>query len=192
MRIGLWSLAGGVLGFLAGWMLGHAFLGAVAGWVVCFLFVRVVVGAAGAAAGQLHQPSGGTPHQPGHSRAEALAARGHFREAVRLLARAVEDDPDPPAPYLRAARILRDELGEPEEAAAWFRRALRDAALPPGPARSIRRELVELYVHRMKEPRRAAPELARMSEELAGTEEGAWAARELEEIKARMREESQA
>jgi len=189
LKTGAWSLAGGVLGFIAGFMVGHPLVGAVGGWAACFLAVRGISGAAGAAAGKLHHPSAGTPHPQEHSRAEALAARGHLREAVELLAEAVEGEPASPGPYLRAARILRDELGELEEAAAWFRRALRDAAFLPGRDRLVRRELVELYIHRMKEPRRAAPELARMREESAGTEEGAWAERELEEVKRRMRED---
>jgi hypothetical protein len=52
-----------------------------------------------------------------------------------------------------------------------------------------RKELVELFTHRMKASERALPELARMAEELAGTPEGEWAATQLREIKARLRED---
>lgn len=75
-------------------------------------------------------------------------------------------------------------------AARWFRRTLREAATGPGLATLVRKELIELYVHRLAQPERAAPELARMADELAGTPEAEWATRELATVKARMAERS--
>lgn len=157
------------------------------GWVTVSLGALWIVSSAGSAVSTLYTPSGtATPHRKEHSRAEALVARGMYQEAVDALELAVGDDPGDPGPYLRIARIHRDHLGKPEEAARWFRRALREATLPAGQAFLTRRELVELYAHRMGAPEKALPELARMAEELAGTPEGEWAAAELREIKARM------
>lgn len=182
-----WSLAGAMLGMIAGLRIGHPLLGALVGWAVCFLVTRGIVGASGAAATILHAPSGtSTPHAPEHSRAVALAARGRYPEAVAAFREAVDENPADPTPHLGIARIHRDHLGDPEGAARWFRRALREADMPGGMAVLVRRELVELYLHRMEEPRRAAPELARMAQEWAGTEQGEWAARELAVVKKEM------
>lgn len=76
--------------------------------------------------------------------------------------------------------------GRHEDAARWFRRALREAVVPGGVAMMVRKELVELYTHRLDQPERALPELARMAEELAGTDAGVWAAGQVVEIKSRM------
>ena len=190
LRVGVWSLIGVGLGFLAGSLAGHPFLGALVGGGGVYGLAMLLVGGAGRVASTLHAPSGATtPRGREHSRAESLLVRGHYAEAVEAFQEAVAGDPTDPTPYLRIARIHRDHLGELETAAAWFRRALRDARVPRGTAVLARRELVELYVHRMKEPRRAAPELARMVEEWEGTEEGEWAARELAAVKEAMRRE---
>jgi hypothetical protein len=58
--------------------------------------------------------------------------------------------------------------------------------LPAGMAFLVRKEVVELFTHRMETPERALPDLARMAEEMAGTPEGEWAASELKGIKERM------
>lgn len=190
LKIALWSLVGVGLGLMAGLMAGHPFVGALSGGVVMYLVVQGLVGSAGAAAGTLHAPSGSnTPHAREHSHAESLVVRGYYREAVEVFEKAIAEEPADPTPYLRVARIQRDDLGDLEAAARWFRRALREPELTPGREALARRELVELYVHRMGEAARATPELARMAEELAGTEDGEWAARELARIKAAMRED---
>ncbi len=189
LKIALWSLVGVALGGLGGFVGGHPFVGALVGGVAMYMMVQGLVGASGAAGSRIHAPSGAsTPHAREHSRAESLVVRGHYREAVEVFEAAIAEDPGDPTPYLRIARVHRDHLDELEAAAGWFRRALRDADLTPGRAAVARRELVELYVHRMGEEARAAPELARMAEELAGTEDGEWAARELARIKESMRE----
>ena len=73
-----------------------------------------------------------------------------------------------------------------EDAARWFRVALereRNEAVRLG----VRRELVELLIHRMGEPQRALPELARIADGHAGTPAGAWAKAEMADIRQRMR-----
>jgi tetratricopeptide (TPR) repeat protein len=188
----LWSFIAGAMGLVMGSFLGVlvaregwptwiAWLCPFAGAAVVVGLVHLVVGGATRTAGTIYNPSGRTtPHRREHSGAEALAARGLYEEAVAAFETAVAEDPTDPGPYLRVARIYRDHLGRPEDAARWFRRAFREAAAAPAIAR---KELVELYVHRMQAPAKAAPELARMAEELAGTPEGAWAAAELRHVK---------
>lgn len=193
------SLMAGLLGLILGTALA-VFLkvtGKAPDWVVIlcpFLGAAFVTGltllvthkAAGAASA-FYNPSGrSTPHKREYSQAESLVARGLYLDAVTAFELAVVDDPTDPTPYLRVARIYRDHLDEMDDAARWFRRALREADVPRGMAMLARKELVELYTHRMGAPEKALPELARMAHELAGTPEGEWAEAELKDIKSRM------
>lgn len=188
------GLFGGALGALLGFFLVQrgapiwiAVVCVVGGWLFVSLGTVLVVSSAGSAVSTLYTPSGrSTPRKKEHSQAEALVAQGRYQEAVDAFEMAVSEDPSDPAPYLRIARIYRDHLSRPDDAARWFRRAGRGASLPGGISFLVRKELVELYTYRLGAPERALPELARMAEELAGTAEGEWAAAELGEIKGRM------
>ncbi|MCG6956471.1 MAG: tetratricopeptide repeat protein [Gemmatimonadetes bacterium] len=197
----LWSVIAGALGMVMGGLLGvflvatgaPAWVGALSPFAMAALtvgIVRAVVGGGARVAGTIYNPTGSaTPRRKEYSGAESLAAQGRLEDAITAFELAVAEDPGDPWPYLRVARIYRDQLGRFEDAARWFRRALREATACPVLAR---RELVELYVHRMKEPGKAAPLLARMADELVGTPEGEWAAEELREVKARLRAELEA
>jgi len=190
---------GAIPGFILGGLLGF-FLsakGMAPGWVAAlcpFLGAAAVslgalwlTNSAGSAASSLYTPSGKTtPHKKEYSQAEAMVVQGRYEDGITAFELAVAEDPTDPTPYLRIARVYRDHLARHEDAARWFRRGLRDAVIPPGVALLARKELVELYTHRLNQPERALPELARMVEELAGTDEGAWAAGYYTEIKARM------
>ncbi len=195
------AAAYGAFGGVAGAALGYFFLaehGApllavaicfIAGWLVVSFGALALVGSAGRAASTLYAPSSGsTPRRKEHSRAESLVAAGRYEEAVAAFELAVAEDPSDPTPYLRVARIYRDHLGRLEDAVRWFRRALRESGAPWGMAVLARKELIELFTHRMGTPERALPELARMAEELAGSPEGEWAAAKLRDIKARLYE----
>lgn len=190
------ALVGGGPGLLLGAILGVFLVTqgkplwvAVATTVVVPAFVVIstllITARSGDAARVLYAPSGrSTPHRKEYSGAESLVARGRYEDAITAFELAIAEDPRDPTPYLRVARIYRDQLGRLEDCARWFRRALREADLQAAPAAlAVRRELVELFVHRMKTPGRAAPELARMAEDWAGTPEGEWAARELADVK---------
>ena len=151
--------------------------------------VLLLIYAAGSVVSRLSAPpSGAPPRKKEHSRAEAMAAAGRYEQAISEFELAIAEDPSDPSPYLRVARIHRDHLGRLEDAVRWFRRALRESQAPRGTAILARRELIELFTHRMGAPERALPELARMTEELAGSPEAEWAAAELREIKARLSE----
>jgi tetratricopeptide (TPR) repeat protein len=194
LRAWVSGMYGGALGALLGFFLvqkGAPFWVAVicflAGWLFVSLGTLLLVTSVGSAASTLFAPSSGAPQRKKeHSQAESLVARGRYEDAVTAFELAVADDPSDATPYLRIARVYRDHLGKPEDAARWFRRALREAPLAAGVAFLVRKEVVELYTHRMRTPERALPDLARMAEEMAGTPEGEWAAAELREIKARM------
>ena len=146
-----------------------------------------ITNSAGRAASSLYSPTGKTtPAKKEYSQAEAMVVQGRYEDGITAFELAIAEGASDPTPYLRIARVYRDHLGRHEDAARWFRRALRESVMSAGVARVARRELVEMYTHRLDQPERALPELARMAEELEGTEEGAWAAGELAGIKSRM------
>lgn len=191
VRMAVYSLVGGFFGFMVGF-----FLVASAGapfWVPLLLIPVGVVGSyalmaaivsgAGSVAGTIYMPSGGgAPKKREYSLAESLAVQGRHEDAISTFEMAVAEHPHDPTPYLRIARIHRDELDRLEDAARWFRRARRDARLTEGQEKLVYRELVELY-RKAGTPTRAAPELARMAERFAGSPEGEWARGELAEVK---------
>lgn len=193
VKIGTWSILGGVLGGLLGvfgsvqgvWGTRTIVLFAAFGWSVSFVIPLAASVLGGRAARTLYTPSGrSTPRRQGYSYAQSLAARGLHRESIAAFEAAIAESPGDATPYVRIARIHRDGLGEPEDAAHWLKRAIREADLSEASGTLVRRELVELYVSRMKEPARAAPILARMAEELRGKPAGAWAADELARVRA--------
>ena len=187
-RAMLWALLfGGGLGALLGFFLGHPFLGLLLGPVLVYSVVMGVANTAGKGAGVLYMPSGNsTPKGKGYSRAESLAVRGEYPDAIRAYEVAILDAPEVGEPYLRIARLFRDELKELDLGVHWFRRAQREAGLSPGEAIRTHRELAEIFLHVRREPRRAAPELARLAENFPDTPDGKWAAKELAEIKEAM------
>ena len=191
LKMVLWSIPGAVLGGAAGLVATGSLFGGMAGAVLAYLIIFGVVTGAGRAAGTLHNPSGrSTPHEREYSAAESLVVRGRYPEAVAAFEAHVAEFPDDPVPYLRLARIHRDHLDDQEAAVGWFKRALRDARAGPGQELLARRELIELYLNRSGEPQRAAPDLARLAEERPDTPEGQWAARELADLKERIRLDS--
>lgn len=145
----------------------------------------------GRSAGSTFFPSGrSTAGEREYSLAESLIVRGRLDEAIGELERAAAAYPEDTIPVLRLARLLRDQCRRPEDAARWFREALkrsRDANEEIG----VVRELIELYVHRLGEPRRALPELARLAEKHVDAPAGAWAKRELGEIRRTLQSEEE-
>lgn len=186
-----WSLFGGVpLGIALGLLLGVPLLGLFLGPVLMYLVVSAVAGVAGRGAGKVYMPSGSsTPRKKEYSRAMALEVQGQLFEAVKAYEMEVLDNPADPEPYLRIARLQRDSIRDPGAAAHWFKRAQREAVLSPGQTIRTHRELAELFIHTLKEPRKAAPELARLAELFPNTQDGGWAARTLAELKEEMARE---
>ena len=182
---------GGLLGFLAGGLPGSV-LGALGGILVLGVgvggLITLVTGkTAELGGGALYNPSGrSTPRKPEYSRAQALAVQARWDEAVLAYHEHVARDPEVPDAYLALARVLIDGKRDYEEAARWLRRARRDARLSRGQDIFVARSLIELYWHRLGEPRRAAPELARLAEKYSDLPEGQRAADDLAEVKRQM------
>lgn len=183
-----WALAGGLpLGGALGYVLGFAVIGALLGPFLVFGIVLGITRAAGGGAGVIYMPSGSTtPRKKEYSRAMALEVRGDIRKAIQVYQEEILDDPMEPEPYLRIARLFRDNLRDPKEAVSWFRRAQREARMSSGQTIRTHREVAELFLHTLREPRRAAPDLARLAELFPNTQDGRWASGELAEIKAEM------
>jgi tetratricopeptide (TPR) repeat protein len=194
-----WSVVGASLGALMGvfgrvlgadWGVGMVALIAFVGWACAFFGPLLITGTGGRVGRTIHNPTGrSTPHKREYSLAESFAVRGQYEDAITAFEMAIEEDASDPIPYLRIARIYRDDLREPERAAHWFKRALRESRLTDGLRSLTRKELVELYVSHMKVPGKAMPLLARVAEEEEGSADGMWAAGELERIRAEMTEE---
>jgi tetratricopeptide (TPR) repeat protein len=139
---------------------------------------------AGRAAGTIHNPSGkGTPYRQEYSRAAALVIRGNYDEAVEAYREHIAEQPEDPEPYLRLARLLRDQLDRYDDAAHWFKAARQSARITARQEVFITRELIELATDKLRDPARAAPELARLIERFPGAPEAVWARTELREIK---------
>ena len=56
--------------------------------------------------------------------AQALAVRGAYDDALAVLAADIYEDPGDPGPYLAAAAICLENLGDGKRAAEWYRKAL--------------------------------------------------------------------
>ncbi len=185
--------AGGFVGLLAGSRIGHPVLGLLVGAALAALIPKAIVEAAGKMGGTLYSPSGSsTPHKREYSLAASLAIRGEFAKAAAAYELAISEYPEDPEPYLCLARLLRDELGRHEEAARWFKRARSDSKISDGQALLASRELIELYTVQLREPAKAAPELACLAEKYDGTPEGDWARDMLAEVKRGMAEAEEA
>lgn len=137
-------------------------------------------------AGSLYFSSGrSTPGKRQYSLADALLARGEVDDAVAELERAAAVWPDDAEPCLRLARVLRDRCGRHEDAVRQFRAAIARSQ-EPGLEVAALREIIAIYTDKLDTPRRALPDLARLSQRFAGTPAGDWARRELADIKSRM------
>ncbi len=115
----------------AGGFLGHPFLGGLLGALGVGLGALLFWEKLGQAAHALFTPAGsGTMLFRDYSRAEALAVRGHYDDAVVVYQEAIADVPTDPEPYLRIAELLKDKVKDPEKTADWLRRAIEETELP--------------------------------------------------------------
>jgi hypothetical protein len=187
--------AGGLVGMRAvsaygipGWLVPVT---ALAGGVLALGGYLGIVLGSGRLAQNVYAPSGATtPRRAEYSYAESLSVRGDYEGSIAAFELCVAENPADPAPYLRIARIYRDELEDLPNAERWFKRMGREPTLERGMDVLARRELIALYQGKMGAPARAAPVLARMAQEYEGSPEGEWAAAELLEVKALIAEEN--
>jgi tetratricopeptide (TPR) repeat protein len=149
------------------------------------IVTRLLLGELGEAIGTfLVMPTGIRP-SPQYSRADALAVRGRYDDALAELSRAAASAPRDAGPLLHGARILRDRAHRPEEAVLWLRRARERIRAPCELDARVGRETAEILLHTLRRPDRAAAELARLAATYRATPTGRWAAAELREIRAR-------
>lgn len=160
-------------------------LAAVAGLVVP-LYVAERAGRAGASI--YHASGSSTPALRQHSLAESLAARGMLAEAAEAYELLSQDYPLDVEPRVRLARLLRDRMQQPEDAAMWFRSAIMLRDIDTATEISLMRELCELHTHRLKTPEKALPWLARLAEKYPDHPGGLWARAEMGEIRQAMKE----
>lgn len=189
-RAAAYAIAGGVvLGMGLGWKLGPVagLIGLPLGWAIAYFVILGLMEGAGRAAQTVYAPSGNsTPARREYSRAQALRAAGDYAEAVEAYEAFVAEFPAEPEPYLQIARILRDDVHAFADAARWLRRVRLDAHLTLGQDLVVAQELIALYRHKLDEPERALPELARIADLVPGTPQAEAAKRELAELRAGM------
>lgn len=190
LRILYWAGAGGVIGGAIGsWRFGPLgfVLGAPLGYAAVYFFARALV--VGAASGFISflQPSGdSTPHKREYSLPQSFAMRGRFEEAINAYEAFVLEFPEEPEPYIRIARLYRDELQRFDDALQWFKKVRTAATLAPSHEVTVTQEIVEIYTLRLKEPRRAIPELARLADRFPTLPAAAWARQRIVELRAEM------
>jgi len=193
VRASLGAVPGAVLGLIGGFRLMaysesalaplYPVIGLLIGAVFVFGFVMLISGTGGKIGSLLHNPSGRTtPHTAEYSQAQSLVVRGMYAEAVDAYELLVSEHPKESEPYIQLARVHRDRLDDLEGAVRWFRRALNESEIASGQEILVGREISEIYMHRMGEPERAAPFLARIAEKYPDTPDGQWAERELQEL----------
>ncbi len=109
---------------------------------------------------------------------EALEREGQPDAAIRKYRQVAQRTPADPEPYLRAARLLRQE-GRAGEAAGLLREARRHAHINSGQELLISRELATLAAGPLGDPAAAAAELALLAARFRGTPAGKAASAEL-------------
>ncbi|UCF21024.1 MAG: tetratricopeptide repeat protein [Gemmatimonadota bacterium] len=172
-----------------------AFAARIAGWVAgvlvvlggAFFFYGVLyAGVIGGAAGFLGSLYGGSRQpvesQPAYSRARALARRGQHDDALKVLEGEVALDPGNPGPYLAAAAIAWEEMGDRELAASWYRRARGAERITDEIGAYLCVRLADIY-ETDGETRRAASELRRLIESYPGSRYVGHAGKRLQELK---------
>jgi tetratricopeptide (TPR) repeat protein len=159
-------------------------------WAVAFFGTLAFASLSGRIGSSLYFSSGSsTPGRREYSLAQSYVARGRFDAAVAEYERAAAAHAADAEPCLRLARLHRDQLHRPEDAAHWFRQALtrpHDA----GTAILILRELAELYTHRLNSPQRALPPLAQLVHRFPDSAAAAWARSEMADIRRVLPEET--
>lgn len=194
LRALMWALiVGPFFGGVAGWFVAKGLgvpeaigiiIGMPLGVLGQYKLTMKIVGGAAKTMEQIYNPSGETtPRRAEYSYAQSLVMRGRYEEALAAYELHAIENSDDPEPYFQAARICRDHLERYEDAVSWFRRARADATMTRGQEVLAIHEIIELYMRKLKTPRRAIPELAMMVDRFPDTEHAEAARRELGELR---------
>lgn len=192
----LFGMAGGlpVGALLAMKVGGNPILFMLSGFVLVLLVTlgisEIALRTGGRAAQMIYNPRG-TAVRREYSRAGALEAQGRYEDAAAAYEAACLEYPEDPEPYFRLARLLRDRLERHDEAARWFERCRAESRLEGLQGLVISQELIELYIHKLRTPRRAIPELTLLCERYPGTPAAEAAQRELAEMRELLARERQ-
>ncbi|GBD32070.1 hypothetical protein HRbin33_01032 [bacterium HR33] len=191
VRLAYYAAVGGVMG---AWVGSFKFgpigfmIGGVLGSALVYYGTLALSEGAGALMGKIYHPSGkSTPRRPEYSDAQALVLRGLFQEAIDCYQGYAAEYSSDPEPCAAIARIYRDHLGQYQEAVSWFRRARLAQDVTAAQEILFTREIIETYISKLGEPRRAIPELARLADRFAGTREGELAKQELKRLREQLR-----
>ena len=187
--IGSVVIVGGIGGIFGAVSRAGFLPGLLVGAVVGYVLVRLLLaGASKFLVGWVLNPSGkSTARRRGFSLAESLAIRGQIEEAIAAYKAACAESPNDPEPYIRLARLYRDDLEQYEEAVAWFKRARSGAAVDKGCELLVTQEIIEIYTRQLDAPGRAIPELVSIVDRFAADPAAEWATRRLTELREAMR-----
>jgi tetratricopeptide (TPR) repeat protein len=188
LRIGALSLAGGIIGALGGWYAGFGVIpGFVVGFTIVFAVTFGLVEGTGKMMSTVYNPSGeSTPVRREYSYPESLAVRGRYEDAIDAYQVCCADFPEDPEPYVRIARIYRDELGQLDEALFWFKRARSEANVDSGRELLITQEIIDIYTKKLDTPGKAIPELARIKERFPHHPSAQWASTEIARLRQKL------
>lgn len=194
-----WSVAAGLpLGVSLGYLMatrGFPFgLSSILSVVVASLFVYVgtnLVVLVGFAPIRLFFPkSVGAETSPAYlSRVRSLSERGEFELAHVVLEEALAKNPSDHHALLGLSRLYgKGAFPDEEKSLEYLRAAIDSGGLGVETEALKRRQLSERLLEG-PEPKRAAPELARLADGFAGSPHAAWAVRELAVLKRQMQDE---
>ena len=154
------------------------------GFVLVGGATTLLSGVGGSMAGTIYHPSAeSTPVKREYSYPESLAARGHYEDAINAYQVCCADHPEDPEPYVRIARLYRDQLHMYDEALLWFKRARSESALSSGRELLITQEIIEIFTRRIGDPQRAIPELARLVDRFPDDPACEWAKEQIVKLR---------
>ena len=124
-----------------------------------------------------------TPYEPTYSNEQALAARGDHAGALEAYDEAMRLRPMDPEPRLRAAELL-SKSSTPERAVRMFIQARRLSGGNRSKELYATQRLIDLYLGRLDDRRRARAELRQLVKRFPMTREAAAARKVLDELSA--------
>jgi tetratricopeptide (TPR) repeat protein len=159
---------------------------AAVGGIGMFAWSAVFMHGAGAALQRLYL-GGRLPAKRDFSEVDAQLVRGRYDLARSLLEDAAAQAPTDGEARLRLARLLRDRLDRPAEAAEWLREARRAEPQNREVELQATHELAELYLGALGQPAAAIPEFARLADRFGALPIAGWAERHLQRLRAEVR-----